>query len=166
VWLPKYQAPAVDGSVLAATVLKRLSKDASNLEQIIAEWVAGTTGCTITGGLGDALKNGEILCKLINALIPGSIPKPHIGTRMVFKQMENVGWFLEQISDRGAKLVSDSDLFMTVDLVEKSNMKQVLICLNAVMLKVKDKGLLIFRKTTSTGSLEGGSSTHGKTVNA
>jgi hypothetical protein len=36
--------------------------------------------------------------------------------------------------------------YWKVDLVEKGNMKQVLICLNAVMLKVKDKGLLVFRK--------------------
>lgn len=139
-------AAAVDGSELAKTVLKRLSKDESNLEQIITDWISGLTSVEIDGPLEPALKNGELLCKLINLLKPGAVPKPHIGTRMVFKQMENVGWFLEAISEREHGLVADTDLFMTVDLMDGTNMKQVLICLNALMLSIKQKGLLVFKR--------------------
>ena len=142
----KSAATPVDGSELATKVLKRLSKDESNLEQIITDWISGLTGIAIDGPLEAALKNGETLCTLINMLKPGSVPKPHVGTRMVFKQMENIGWFLEAISEREHGLISDADLFMTVDLMDGTNMKQVLICLNALMLSIEKRGLLVFKR--------------------
>lgn len=47
---------------------------------------------------------------------PGSVPKVH-RTRMVFKQMENIGRFLDAARQYG---VSSSDLFTTVDLFENA----------------------------------------------
>ena len=38
----------------------------------------------------DKLKDGQILCRLINALQPGSVRKIHIDN-MAFKKMENIG---------------------------------------------------------------------------
>ena len=55
------------------------------------------------------------------------------GARMAFKQMENIGWFLEKAREYG---VPESDLFMTVDLFEGGNMRQVAQCINALKMKI------------------------------
>lgn len=64
----------------------------------------------------------QVLCRLMNKIKPGSVPKFHANTRMAFKQMENIGWFLEASKAFG---VADTDLFMTVDLFDCANIKQV-----------------------------------------
>ncbi len=77
-----------------------------------------------------ALKSGEALCAVLNALRPADPPiKFHRGTTMAFKQMENIGWFLDCARDLG---VADPDRFMTVDLFEKTNLRQVAVCIHAV----------------------------------
>ncbi len=49
------------------------------------------------------------------------VPKFHQNTRMAFKQMENIGWYLEACKTIG---VLHTDLFMTVDLFDFANLKQ------------------------------------------
>lgn len=67
------------------------------------------------------LKNGVILCHLINIIKPGSVEK--INTSAIdFKQMENIGNFLAGCENIGIPKV---DLFQTVDLYEASNIPQV-----------------------------------------
>jgi hypothetical protein len=60
------------------------------------------------------------LCKLANALKPGSVKKINTGS-LAFKQMENINSFLEFARNKGVKA---NDLFQTVDLYEASNMTQ------------------------------------------
>jgi hypothetical protein len=101
---------------LAATLLKKRgpgldmegrSKEAraavdSELGGVVAEWISHITGVDVVGkDLQLALKNGEVLCALMNALVPDSIPKPHIGKTMHFKHRENIGMFLRAISKEG-----------------------------------------------------------------
>ncbi|XP_055624875.1 muscle-specific protein 20 [Toxorhynchites rutilus septentrionalis] len=69
----------------------------------------------------DALRDGYILCKLINKLAPGSIAKINTsGTQ--FKMMENINMFQNAIKKYG---VPDLDVFQTVDLYEKKDIAQV-----------------------------------------
>jgi len=69
------------------------------------------------------LKNGVILCHLINIIKPKSIKKVNTN-KMAFKQMENIGNFLTAACDGvGCK---PSDLFQTVDLYEANNIPQVI----------------------------------------
>ncbi|CAK8677747.1 unnamed protein product [Clavelina lepadiformis] len=73
------------------------------------------------------LKDGQILCKLMNVLEPGSC-KPHLpfsGTIEAMrrnKEMENIGMFLKAASEYDLKAI---DLFQTVDLYEATNLSQV-----------------------------------------
>ncbi|XP_002161981.1 myophilin isoform X1 [Hydra vulgaris] len=82
------------------------------------------------------LKDGVILCKLINALENDSVKKINDG-KMVFKQMENISNFLEACSRYG---LSKTDLFQTVDLFEAANMTQVIQTIHALGRKAKSKG--------------------------
>ena len=67
------------------------------------------------------LKDGVILCNLINTIQPGSVKKINTG-KMAFKQMENIGNFLSACEAIGC---SKLDLFQTVDLFEANNIPQV-----------------------------------------
>eukprot|EP01147_Barroeca_monosierra_P009574 gene9574-1801_t len=51
--------------------------------------------------------------------------------------MENIGYFLDAAKRYG---LPDSDLFITVDLFESRNMKQVVICLAALKKLAESKG--------------------------
>ncbi|XP_057291581.1 myophilin-like [Hydractinia symbiolongicarpus] len=68
------------------------------------------------------LKNGVILCHLINIIKPGSVKKIN-QNNMAFKQMENIGNFLSSCESVGCNKV---DLFQTVDLYESTNVPQVI----------------------------------------
>eukprot|EP00039_Didymoeca_costata_P004846 m.76568 g.76568 ORF g.76568 m.76568 type:complete len:824 (+) comp12564_c0_seq1:193-2664(+) len=111
--------------------IKRQNTTVNDLEDEIKVWITKVTSVPITDDLHSALKTGELLCNLINVLVPGSVPKAHTGKKckIAFRQMENIGWFLEVARIIG---VTESDLFITNDLFENLNMKQVLICLNSV----------------------------------
>lgn len=56
---------------------------------------------------------------------------------MAFKQMENVGSFLDAIQKFG---VSKMDSFQTVDLYEATNMPQVILTIHALGRKAGTKG--------------------------
>lgn len=63
----------------------------------------------------ETLKDGQVLCKLINKLQPGSVKKINtIGGQ--FKMMENIQNFQKAIQKYG---VAEIDVFQTVDLYEK-----------------------------------------------
>ena len=94
-------------------------------------------------GLSDAnevhlkQKDGIILCDLMNALEPGSVRSIN-KSKMAFKQMENIGKFLEAVENYG---VTRHDLFQTVDLFEKNNMSAVINTIEALGRKAGNKGL-------------------------
>jgi len=85
----------------------------------------------------DTLKDGQVLCKLINALQPGSVRKIN-ENKMAFKQMENIGNFLAGVQTFG---VAASDSFQTVDLYEKHNLPLVVSTLHALGRKAQTKGM-------------------------
>ena len=69
----------------------------------------------------DALKDGVILCKLMNKLSPGCIKKIH-EKGAHFKLTENVTRFQEAIAEYG---VPTDDIFQTNDLSEKKDIANV-----------------------------------------
>jgi len=76
------------------------------------------------------LKDGLILCKLANWVIPGSVGASKLKPqKLPFKQMELIGLFLATMQKAG---IHDNNLFQTVDLYEKVNMVQVILTIDAL----------------------------------
>ncbi|KAJ1723071.1 Protein kinase of the Mitotic Exit Network [Coemansia erecta] len=93
---------------------------------IAAQFIEAVLGIQLDAlTLKDSLRDGVVLCKLINALRPGAIKR--INTRSLpFTQMENIGNFLAAAKKLGLK---STDLFQTVDLYEGKNMPRVIMTL-------------------------------------
>lgn len=81
------------------------------------------------------LKDGIILCELINTLQPGSVRRVN-HQKMPFFKMENIGNFLTGCEVYG---VSKADLFQTVDLFEERNMIAVINCIHSLGRKAHQK---------------------------
>ena len=83
---------------------------------------------SIGDDFAEGLKDGQILCKVVNAIEPGKIKKI-AASSMAFRQMENIAKFLEAAADLG---VAGPSLFQTVALYEQKDMLAVLICIQAL----------------------------------
>ena len=84
------------------------------------------------------LKDGIILCTLMNKIQPGIIKKFNKNAKMPFMQMENVGLMNEAMRSYG---VQSDYIFVTTDLYEGQNMVQVLLGLRALGDKATQKGV-------------------------
>lgn len=69
----------------------------------------------------ETLKDGQVLCRLINKLKPGSVAKINESGGQ-FKMMENLNNFQKALKEYG---VADVDVFQTVDLWEKKDISNV-----------------------------------------
>ncbi|KAL2746416.1 Muscle-specific protein 20 [Vespula maculifrons] len=69
----------------------------------------------------DALRDGVLLCKLMNKLQPGIITKINTSGGD-YKMMDNLNQFQKACTKYG---VPDVDLFQAVDLMERKNIAQV-----------------------------------------
>merc|ERR1712013_487308 len=92
-------------------------------------------------GVYEKLKNGQVLCKLINALESSQVVRKINTNNMAFKQMENIGNFLSAVEKFG---VAPADSFQTVDLYEKQNIPSVLSTLHALGRKAQAKEKLSY----------------------
>ncbi|KAL5457568.1 hypothetical protein EMCRGX_G034839 [Ephydatia muelleri] len=116
---------------------KKAEKYDPALEKECRDWLQAVVGEPFPKGtFQQALKDGTYLCKAINKLKPGSVPKINTGT-MAFKMMENIGNFLSACELYGLK---KGDMFQTVDLYEDQNIVQVLICISALGRKAQTAG--------------------------
>lgn len=86
------------------------------------QWVEDFLGFKFPAGQSyeDVLKDGVILCKLINKIKPGSVNKINEGGA-TFKLMENINNFQLALKNYG---IPDIDVFQTVDLFEKKDIGQ------------------------------------------
>lgn len=105
------------------------------------EWIKTLTGESIdTTGTADnlyeVLKDGTILCKLVNSIQEGSVKKINQST-MAFKCMENINAFLDAAKKLG---VPPQETFQTIDLWEKQNLYSVIICLQSLGRKAGNYG--------------------------
>lgn len=115
---------------------KIASKYDADADRQAKEWIEQVTGETLNGCCADCLKDGIVLCKLMNVLYPGSVTKVH-HSDAAFKQMENIGRFLDGCVEYGC---SKTDLFQTVDLFEETNMPAVIQGLFALGRKARING--------------------------
>jgi len=96
------------------------------------DWVREVTKDPLTAGL-TSLKDGRILCKLVNSIQPGTIQV--INKCSVTKKqqallcMENLKFFLDGCTTLG---VSSNDLFLPPDLYADMNRRQAIICIAAL----------------------------------
>ncbi|XP_041970191.1 myophilin-like [Aricia agestis] len=109
------------------------SKYNNDIAQETLEWIKQITGENIkTDGdadnLYEVLKDGTLLCKLVNAFQAGTVKKVNQST-MAFKCMENINAFLEAVVKLG---VPAQETFQTIDLWEKQNLYSVVICLQSL----------------------------------
>ncbi|XP_066842129.1 protein turtle homolog A isoform X2 [Anser cygnoides] len=97
------------------------------LEQVLVRWMVGQCGGDVPqpapgrDGFQQWLKDGTVLCRLINSLYPrgqGPVAKIQAST-MAFKQMEQISQFLQAAERYG---IAATDIFQTVDLWEGKNM--------------------------------------------
>jgi transgelin len=104
-------------------------------EQEAQEWIETVLGAKFPPGESyeDALKDGIILCKLMNKLKPGSVPKINTSGAS-FKLMENINLFSRALKEYG---VADIDVFQTVDLWEQKDISQVTMTLFALGREVR-----------------------------
>ncbi|XP_040270952.1 calponin-1 [Bufo bufo] len=122
---------------LSAEVKNKLaSKYNPHLEAELREWIESTTGKKIENKFMESLKNGAILCELINKLHPGSVRKINESTQN-WHQLENIGNFIKAITAYG---VQSHDIFEANDLFENTNLTQVQSTLLALAGVAKSKG--------------------------
>ena len=91
-------------------------------EDVLVAWVEAVTGTTVEGGIEAGLRDGVVLCELLNCYETGLVRRVN-RSRMPFKQRENISFFLSACSKRLG--IMSGDLFTTSDLYEAKNMKQV-----------------------------------------
>lgn len=86
-------------------------------------WIEALLGLAFPANVSydDVLKDGQVLCRLINKIKPGSVAKINESGGQ-FKMMENINNFQKAL---GAYGVPDQDMFQTVDLYEKKDISQV-----------------------------------------
>lgn len=95
-------------------------------EKEIMEWIEAVMETPLPeGDFAEVLKNGVILCQLMNKIAPGSVKKLK-EKGPAFLLMENVQGFLAAVKKYG---VPDEEVFQTPDLFEARNIPQVVLCL-------------------------------------
>lgn len=136
--VPPQQTPPrpVDVCSLNDTIQEqKAAKYSQNNEMAAQAWIETVTGQTFSASISFAenIKDGVVLCKLINGLRPGTIPKFSPPTKIAFKRIDNVSKFLDGCKALG---LSPSQLFNSIDLVEEKDMGLVvttLLCLKTLV---------------------------------
>ena len=102
----------------------------ADLEATASAWISAVLREELPGpNLAASLKDGVILCRLVNTLKAGSVPKYSPTPSNASKRMENVTLFIRAARELGMR---EHELFSTVDLVEEKDMRVVLMSLTAL----------------------------------
>jgi len=99
-------------------------------EQEAQEWIQSVLGEKFppSAAFEDVIQDGIILCRVMNKLKPGAIPKINEAGGQ-FKMMENINNFQKAIEEYGVPRI---DVFQTIDLWEKKDIGTVTTCLFAL----------------------------------
>ncbi|KAL7643375.1 UNVERIFIED_CONTAM: hypothetical protein RMT77_006667 [Armadillidium vulgare] len=99
------------------------------VENEVMAWISNVLGEKLPpGNPDDVLKDGVILCNLMNKLSPGSVKKIQTSGGS-FKLMENIQRFQQAVKAYG---LPQEEIFQTADLFEKRNIPQVFLSLYAL----------------------------------
>ncbi|XP_028129006.1 myophilin [Diabrotica virgifera virgifera] len=103
-----------------------MAKRNKDVEAEVLNWIFGCLGEPVPKGeFEDILKDGVVLCNLMNKLTPGCIKKIQSkGTN--FQLMENIQRFQAAAKKYG---LPEEEIFQTADLFERRNIAQVAISL-------------------------------------
>ncbi|XP_058791369.1 myophilin [Phymastichus coffea] len=95
-------------------------------EKEVMDWIEAVLGEKLPpGNYEDILRDGVVLCNLINKIAPGSVKKIQTkGTN--FQLMENIQRFQAALKKYE---VPEEEIFQTADLFERRNIPQVTLCL-------------------------------------
>ncbi|XP_048848200.1 calponin-1-like isoform X1 [Brienomyrus brachyistius] len=122
---------------LSAEVKSKLAhKYDPQKEEELRLWIHEVTGRKVPDNFMEGLKDGVILCELINKLQPGSVKKIN-NSPQNWHQLENIGNFVKAITDYGLK---PHDVFEANDLFENVNHTQVQSTLITLAGMAKSKG--------------------------
>ncbi|MBN3323939.1 CNN3 protein, partial [Atractosteus spatula] len=123
---------------LSAEVKSKIAqKYDSQKEEELRYWIEDVTGMPIGDNFQKGLKDGVILCELINKIQPGSVKKIN-HSKLNWHKLENLGNFIKAILTYGLK---PNDIFEANDLFENGNMTQVQTTLLALASMAKTKGI-------------------------
>ena len=116
-----------NGQVLYGMDKELAAKAAAKFDPVMEadarNWIEAVTGAKLGEmPLQEELKDGTVLCTLVNTISPSVIKAPST-SKMPFKQMENISNYLDACSKLG---VPKHDLFQTVALYENKDMIAVL----------------------------------------
>eukprot|EP01112_Ceratiomyxa_fruticulosa_P020320 TRINITY_DN688_c0_g1_i1.p1 TRINITY_DN688_c0_g1~~TRINITY_DN688_c0_g1_i1.p1 ORF type:complete len:868 (+),score=238.12 TRINITY_DN688_c0_g1_i1:281-2884(+) len=106
-------------------------------EHAVKSWIEQSLKIKLGEDLPSALKNGIILCYLMEEIEPQSIPRIQEKTDQVFKLKENISFFLGALSDYG---VPRHKWFQVNDLFEAENIAKVIDCLSNLATIATEKG--------------------------
>ncbi|XP_067824258.1 calponin-2-like [Heptranchias perlo] len=123
---------------LTAEVKNRIAqKYDSQKEDELRVWIEEITGKKIGDNFQKGLKDGTILCELINKIKPNSVKKINRST-LNWHQLENLSNFIKAMQNYGIK---PHDTFEANDLFENGNLTQVQTALLALAGMAKTKGM-------------------------
>merc|ERR1712106_1967 len=107
--------------------MKSQSKFSLERAKAVMVWIVDVTGEQLDTDFKDQfefaeiLKDGSVLCQLINVISPGAVKK--INTmKAPFKQRENIEMYLKACASYGLK---EQDLFQVNDLYESKNLYMI-----------------------------------------
>ncbi|KAJ3118085.1 Calponin-3 [Physocladia obscura] len=128
--------------------MKAAAKHDPSQEQAARAYISVITNTQLPSetSLYTLLKDGTVLCDLVNKILLNLVPPiaPSIHkvhqSPMPFKQMENISAFLDRVEKLG---VPAHERFMTVDLYECKNMNQVVTCIFSLSRHAAAKGFEI-----------------------
>lgn len=113
----------------AAVGAKIAGKRDPQAEREVLDWIEAVIGERLPNlPYEEVLRDGIVLCKLMNQLMPGYVQKINTSGGQ-FKMMENINKFQEGCKKYG---VPEIDVFQTVDLWERRNIPQVTQCIFAL----------------------------------
>ncbi|KAI6195811.1 hypothetical protein M3Y94_01032400 [Aphelenchoides besseyi] len=114
--------------------------------QEVLTWISDVSGLPLSRSasqfendeqVSEELKNGVILCTLMNKLAGASAIRFNKNPRMPFHMMENISNFLDSIKQYGVPEIS---CFQTVDLYENKQCYKVIECLRSLAAVAQSKG--------------------------
>ncbi|XP_009638351.1 calponin-2 [Egretta garzetta] len=106
-------------------------------EAELRTWIESVTGQQIGPDFQKGLKDGVILCELMNKLQPNSVRKINRSAQN-WHQLENLSNFIKAMASYGMNPV---DLFEANDLFESGNLTQVQVCQPIPPRQAKTKGM-------------------------
>lgn len=109
-------------------------------EQEAQAWIEAIVGERFRGSFEDSLRDGVLLCKLMNKLKPGIIQKINVSGGD-YKMMDNISQFQRAAAHWG---VGDTDLFNANDLWDMKNIALVTQTIFAVARAVRSSNVSTF----------------------